>query len=103
MREQNICGLPRHKSRRRDLSRVQTTADLVNREFVRDGPNQLQMTDITEHPTREEKLYCCAVLDARSRKVTGWPRRPSPDCGHGELGTRHGHRKPPSRSVATTD
>ena len=94
MREQGICGLPRHKSRRRDLSRVQTTADLVNREFVRDGPNQLQMTDIAEHPTREEKLYCCAVLDARSRKVTGWPRRPSPDCGHGELGTRHGHRKP---------
>lgn len=30
------------------------------------------MTDITEHPTREGKLYCCAVLDAYSRSVVGW-------------------------------
>jgi putative transposase len=30
------------------------------------------MTDITEHPTREGKLYCCVVLDAFSRLVVGW-------------------------------
>src|SRR4051794_38881767 len=30
------------------------------------------MTDITEHPTREGKLYCCVVLDAFSRFVAGW-------------------------------
>jgi putative transposase len=30
------------------------------------------MTDITEHPTREGKLYCCVVLDAFSRFVVGW-------------------------------
>ena len=30
------------------------------------------MTDITEHPTREGKIYCCAVLDAFSRMVVGW-------------------------------
>ncbi len=30
------------------------------------------MTDITEHPTKEGKLYCCVVLDAHSRKVVGW-------------------------------
>ena len=53
--------------------------DLVNRQFSRDGPNRLSMTDITEHPTREGKLYCCAVLDAWSRKVVGWyiDRRPT--------------------------
>jgi transposase InsO family protein len=28
--------------------------------------------DITEHPTREGKLYCCVVLDAFSRKIVGW-------------------------------
>jgi transposase InsO family protein len=28
--------------------------------------------DITEHPTREGKVYCCVVLDAFSRKVVGW-------------------------------
>ena len=30
------------------------------------------MTDITEHPTREGKLYCCVVLDVFSRRVVGW-------------------------------
>ena len=30
------------------------------------------MTDSTEHPTREGKLYCCVVLDAYSRLVVGW-------------------------------
>jgi Integrase core domain len=26
----------------------------------------------TEHPTREGKIYCCAVIDAFSRMVVGW-------------------------------
>jgi putative transposase len=34
-------------------------------------PDRLWMTDITEHPTREGKVYCCAVLDAFSRFVVG--------------------------------
>ncbi|WP_420437583.1 IS3 family transposase [Candidatus Poriferisocius sp.] len=72
MREQQICGLPRRQGRKSGRSPAETTADLVNREFDRDGPNQLWMTDITEHPTREGKLYLCAVLDAWSRKVVGW-------------------------------
>jgi transposase InsO family protein len=32
----------------------------------------LWLTGITEHPTREAKLYCCVVLDLCSRKVVGW-------------------------------
>ncbi len=36
------------------------------------GPDRLWMTDITEHPTREGKIYCCAVIDAFSRMVVGW-------------------------------
>jgi transposase InsO family protein len=31
----------------------QIAADLVDRAFSRSGPNQLWVTDITEHPTRE--------------------------------------------------
>lgn len=30
------------------------------------------LTDITEHPTAEGKLYCCVVLDLYSRKGVGW-------------------------------
>lgn len=43
--------------------------DLVRCEFRRGGPNRLQATDITEHPTREGKVYCCVVLNAFSRLV----------------------------------
>jgi putative transposase len=31
-----------------------------------------QSDPYTEHPTREGKVYCCAVLDLFSRKVVGW-------------------------------
>jgi transposase InsO family protein len=47
-------------------------ADLVRRDFFENGPNDLWVTDITEHPTKEGKAFCCAVLDAFSRKVVGW-------------------------------
>ena len=39
--------------------------DLVQRQFTAAGPNQLWLTDITEHPTGEGKLYLCAVKDGR--------------------------------------
>jgi len=35
------------------------------------GPDELWVTDITEHLTREGKLYCAVVLDAFSRRVVG--------------------------------
>ena len=44
----------------------------MRREFRREAPDELWMTDITEHPTREGKIYCCVVLDAFSRRVVGW-------------------------------
>ncbi len=46
--------------------------DLVARRFVADRPDRVWFTDITEHPTREGKLYCCCVLDCYSRRIVGW-------------------------------
>ena len=46
--------------------------DLVDRDFVVDGPDELWCTDITEHPTLGGKVYCAAVLDAYSRRIVGW-------------------------------
>jgi putative transposase len=43
----------------------------VDRQFRRSRPNQLWLTDIAEHPTREGKVYCAVVLDAFSRRVVG--------------------------------
>lgn len=46
--------------------------DLVRREFTAAAPNQLWLTDITEHPTNEGKLYLCAVKDACSKRIVGY-------------------------------
>ena len=72
MAEQGLEGLPKRPRRRRGPHGVFVAADLVQRDFTGDGPNKLWVTDITEHPTREGKVFCCAVLDAFSRKVVGW-------------------------------
>ena len=44
----------------------------MRRRFVADALDRLWLTDITEHPTREGKVYCAAVLDVYSRRIVGW-------------------------------
>ena len=56
----------------KNLKNARTCEDLVQRRFTATAPNELWLTDITEHPTAEGKVYCCAVLDLYSRKVVGW-------------------------------
>lgn len=46
--------------------------DLVQREFTAERPNQLWLTDITEHATAEGKLYLCAIKDACSGRIVGY-------------------------------
>jgi putative transposase len=72
MRAQGLHGLPGARKSFRRKANMATTADLVERRFDRPAPDQLWVTDITEHPTREGKLYCCVVLDVFSRRVVGW-------------------------------
>jgi len=67
-----IHGLPKRRLPRGAKLAKPSSLDLVRRRFMTNGPDRLWMTDITEHPTREGKLYCCAVLDAFSRMVVGW-------------------------------
>jgi putative transposase len=77
MHRAGLSGLP-GKRRRRFAPQVATALDLVERDFARRGPDELWVTDITEHPTREGKLYCCVVLDVFSRLVVGWSIDTSP-------------------------
>jgi putative transposase len=46
--------------------------DLVERDFTADAPNRLWLADITEHWTREGKLYLCAVKDVYSNRIVGY-------------------------------
>jgi len=71
MNNANIYGLP-GPTRIKRLRGVATADDLVNRKFHRLAPNELWVTDITEHPTREGRVYCAAVMDAYSRRIVGW-------------------------------
>jgi len=62
------------KPRRGKASRPGTPAhdDLVRRDFTATAPNQLWLTDITEHRTDEGKLYLCAIKDVFSNRIVGW-------------------------------
>ncbi|MBB5617116.1 hypothetical protein BJ959_001776 [Chryseoglobus frigidaquae] len=46
--------------------------DHVMRNFTADAPNQLWLSDITEHRTAEGKLYLCAIKDVFSRRIVGY-------------------------------
>jgi putative transposase len=71
MREHSIQGIYRRRGRK-NLVNAATEDDLVKRQFTVDAPDVLWLTDITEHPTAEGKLYCAAVMDAFPRKIIGW-------------------------------
>jgi transposase-like protein len=71
IRRAGLVGLPGTRNRRLKPD-TPTAADLVDRQFSRDRANLLWVTDITEHPTREGKVYCAVVLDVYSRRVVGW-------------------------------
>ncbi|MBK5232873.1 MAG: IS3 family transposase [Thermoleophilia bacterium] len=43
----------------------------IRHHFTAKAPNQVWLTDITEHHTREGKLYLCAVKDVFSNRIVG--------------------------------
>jgi len=73
---QGLSGRPKY----RRIPNQPTASDLVDRNFARSEPDRLWVTDITEHPTREGKVYCAVVLDAYSRRVVGWSIDSSPNA-----------------------
>lgn len=46
--------------------------DLVCRDFSADAPNELWLGDMTEHRTKEGKLYICAIKDVFSNRIVGY-------------------------------
>jgi putative transposase len=78
MRQAGIRGL--YVRRRRGCTvrnpDAEPAGDLVNRQLAVTAANRLWLTDITEHPTAEGKLYCAAVMDAYSRRIIGWSMAP---------------------------
>ena len=52
-----------------DLAVAENT---VNREFERDQPNEVWVSDLTYIPTKSGWLYLVVIIDLYSRKVVGW-------------------------------
>lgn len=77
MQRAGLHGLP-GKRRPRSKHMTPPVTDLVERNFTRHARDQLWVTDITEHPTLEGKVYCAVVLDTFSRRVVGWSIDASP-------------------------
>ena len=96
MREAGIQGL--YRRRRRGCTVRDPAADpfpdLVNRDFTVDGPNRLWITDITEHPTAEGKVYCAAVMDVYSRLHRRLVDRRQHAHRTRHRRARHGHHPP---------
>jgi putative transposase len=64
-----------------------------------------QAIDITEHPTREGKVYCAVVLDACSRRVVGWSIDAAPTAAlvTNALSTAIERRRPAGPTVVHSD
>jgi putative transposase len=72
MRTAGLAGVCHRRKHRRAGPALAVHDDLVQRRFIAEAPDRLWVTDITEHPTAEGKVYCAAVLDVFSRTVVGW-------------------------------
>ncbi|MEN3272615.1 MAG: putative transposase, partial [Actinomycetota bacterium] len=98
---QGITGRPRY----RRIPNQPSAGDFVDRNFARSERDQLWVTDITEHPTREGKVYCAVVLDVFSRRVVGWSIDSSQNAAlvTNALGMAIAQREPPAGTVIHPD
>jgi transposase InsO family protein len=79
--------------------------DLVQRQFRADRPDAIWLTDITEHPTSEGKLYCCAIKDVFSNRIVGYAigERMTRQLAIGALRTAIARRQPTGTVVVHSD
>jgi transposase InsO family protein len=75
MKAEGLRGIPREKTRKTtigDGAETERPEDLVKREFVASGPNQLWVADLTYVRTHAGWTYVAFVLDVFSRMIVGW-------------------------------
>jgi putative transposase len=73
-REQRIWSTTTKKGRRSSgkLPGPAVHDDLVKRDFSAPAPDRIWLTDITEHPSAEGKLYACCIKDVFSNRIVGY-------------------------------
>lgn len=79
--------------------------DLVQRDFTAPRPDAVWLTDITEHPTGEGKLYACLIKDVFSNRIVGYAidARMTAKLATDALRTAVAHRQPSRVVVVHSD
>ena len=97
MAEHGIQGWPCKKRRGRQRKTVRPVGikNHLERDFTALEPDTKWVTDITEIPTREGKLYLCVVLDLFSKLVIGWSMHHKARPSHGYAGGGNGRLAAP--------
>ena len=79
MRQAAFKARPKRRQPPKDQGmRSVIAANVLEREFDADGPNQKWVADFTYFWTAEGWLYVAAVIDLFSRRVVGWALRSRP-------------------------
>jgi putative transposase len=79
--------------------------DHIQRDFTAARPNLKWLTDITEHPTGEGKVYCCAIKDLFSNRIVGYAiaDRMTADLAVGALRAAVARRQPDGVVIVHAD
>ena len=73
MRQQALRARPRRRGLPKDTGeRSVIAANILDRQFAAESPNQKWVADFTYIWTVEGWLYVAAVIDLFSRRVVGW-------------------------------
>lgn len=74
MRDMGLVGIRRGKRWRTTIPDMAAPrpADLVERNFTAERPNQLWVADLTYISTWSGKVYAAFVIDVFSRYIVGW-------------------------------
>ena len=70
--QQGLWSATVRKGRRAKTPGPAVHEDHVRRDFTAAEPNRVWVTDITEHPTSEGKVYCCLIKDLFSNRIVGY-------------------------------
>ena len=79
--------------------------DLVQRDFTASRPDELWLTDITEHPTATGKLYACLIKDCFRNRIVGYSLgwRMTADLATNALRAAIARRQPTGTLVVHSD
>lgn len=103
--QQKLWSTTVRKGRRGKKPGPAVNDDHVQRDFTAAEPNRKWVTDITEHPTAEGKVYCCAIKDLFSNRLVGYAiaDRMTADLAVGALRAAIARRQPDGVVIVHAD